>query len=655
MKVKAVFDTKAFSSKPAGNEVGAIINRMTIDKAKHYNLTEVRKKVLKGYTIRPSICGAKENSWQAQQVFMIDIDNEAKFTDDIVLSDYVKLVEGKKNIVKFLVGSEQHKSYNDIIDHCKKINLIPNFIYLSFNHSEAEQHKFRLVFVLDKPITDVNLAKEMQLYLMDSIGDNVVDEKCKNLNRIYYGGKKIVYNSNIILKSEHILRIIKNEEKEKEKNEETNEVTLSPYKKVYTKLYRDNITPFDSNNENIEAIKNRDIEYLRNKFVNNDTIYFENKQEFLDYIRKEIDLSELLGIDNCKSFNCIFHDDRKPSAGIFMADDGAWIYHCFACEISYNIINVIEILANINCRPDVYKFIKQIYNLEIMETEWQKKQKEILEDTYDALTSTDFLDNCPQTEKNIKRSKHYLKELIMIAIKNINHEEFTDDDGNIIFFASAEYIAREMGLSEKSVKRVYQKIAFYAYHKLIKKIGYYNIPKRLRKRTKEMMESKDQFRHINYLAIPSLNAHRFKEIEERAKSWKENNYNMAGISREMFFRAEGKEIADELYPQFDKITKKVNGKDVTEDRTTTKASDDRTNYIVSAIFELIDELGYATEKKVVAKLMDKYKYKTTEMQIKKSLSSILNDYDLKRCKANKVLKEKYKIESKGYPYIIIEN
>lgn len=170
MEIKCIFDSKKFSAKPQGYEVGNIINRMTLDKINEYSLEEIKNNLINGKTVRPSYCGGKESEWQSQQIFMIDID------DNLTIES--------------------------AIDLCKKKDLLPNFIYTSFSHKE-EHHKFRLVFILDKEITDFNIAKKIQLYLMDAL--KYADEHCKNLNRIYYSGKSIVFDGGNVLSSDRLV------------------------------------------------------------------------------------------------------------------------------------------------------------------------------------------------------------------------------------------------------------------------------------------------------------------------------------------------------------------------------------------------------------------------------------------------------------------
>jgi hypothetical protein len=121
----------------------------------------------------------------------------------------------------------------------------------------------------------------------------------------------------------------------------------------------------------------------------------------------------------------------------------------------------------------------------------------------------------------------------------------------------------------------------------------------------------------------------------------------------MFLRAEGKEVADKLYPQFKTVVDKITGE--IKDRTTTKASDKRTEDIIKTINKLIDKKGYATEKEIIKALTKKYGKTTIETQIKRSLPQILEENNLKRVKANKELKERLKIRSKGYPMVIIKD
>ena len=120
----------------------------------------------------------------------------------------------------------------------------------------------------------------------------------------------------------------------------------------------------------------------------------------------------------------------------------------------------------------------------------------------------------------------------------------------------------------------------------------------------------------------------------------------------MFYRSEGFDVAASLYPQYKK--KRDEYGDIV-DRTTTKASDERTLKISEVMLDCIHRKGYCTEREVVYILGNQYKYEITDMQIKRSLNEIMDSYGLKKVKANKALKEEYHVKSDGYPNIIIED
>lgn len=149
----------------------------------------------------------------------------------------------------------------------------------------------------------------------------------------------------------------------------------------------------------------------------------------------------------------------------------------------------------------------------------------------------------------------------------------------------------------------------------------------------------------------------FPEIEQQGNKWKDNNYTIKGLSREMFYRTEGKEVSDWLYPQYKQVFDKP--KESVVDRTTTARSNVRTKKIVEIIFEIFQSKNFVTEKEIIDILIEDETIKITkgeaERQLKKSLKEILDSYGLKRIRANKEIKEQYGIVSNGYPFIICAN
>jgi hypothetical protein len=620
-----MLDNKQYTVKPIGKEIGSITNRL-IKSSIEIDIKDLAESLTRGQTFKPSFLnGKKETDWISQQLFALDFDENTTIEEEL--------------------------------NRCKELNILPVFGYTSFSHT-PEHHKFRLVFCTDEAITDYNIAKQLQLSLMSVF--NNCDEKCKNLSRLYFGGKSLIYknydnriNCNEILEKYPIENPLKVSDTNAQENKPYNNKGIN---NISILLYGEK-PPTDINNDNynLKALKNRDVEYLK-KSIGNPRIILENNQAFFDYI-KGYDLGKLLEIKYPTSFRCILHEDNNPSAGIFKNEEGTYIYHCFSCNVSYNIINLIEVLGNFKSRPKAYKFIREIFNLEIMETEWQKEQKEMLRENHKMLLNGELEKQCPEAFKNIKRNIKYLDQLFLIAEDNVYSKKFTDSDDNVVFYASTRFICKLLGINEHSAIEISKKNVLFQYHNLLNKIDETNIPEDMLKRSQAININSDNKaqKHINYYSIPSYTTNMFQFIEEQGQKWKDNNYTMKGLSREMFYRAEGKEVADKLYPQYKQVYDHKEKKIV--DRTTTIKSDTQSMAITKILLNILDNKSYATEKEVINELIinSNIKQREVERQLKKSLQEILLSYDLKRVRCNKEIKKKYNVIDNGYPFIIVKN
>lgn len=178
----------------------------------------------------------------------------------------------------------------------------------------------------------------------------------------------------------------------------------------------------------------------------------------------------------------------------------------------------------------------------------------------------------------------------------------------------------------------------------------FHIPKVLLK--KALQYTSGDKNHVNFYTIPSWVIEQLKKIEYKGIRWKEKGYRIAGISYDMFYRAEGFDVAAYLYPQYKK-KKDEHGEIV--NRTTTQTSDERTMKIAEVILNCVQNNGYCTEREVVYILGFQYRYEVTEIQIKRCLNEIMDLYGLKKVKVNKLLKTQLGINSDGYPNVIIRD
>lgn len=637
MKIQCMLDKTNYETKPQGVEIGKITNRLYTSQVE-IEIEELANNLVKGCTFKPALLnGKKESDWLMQTLYSLDFDENTTIETEL--------------------------------NRCKELNILPCFAYTSFSHTQ-EHHKFRLVFCTNETITDYDTAKKLQLTLM-SIFNNC-DEKCKNLSRLYFGGKELIYigfDNRIDYKE--ILDKYSIEE-----NKSISPLEIKGIKKdkvedrvpLINNIYNSNTIQYlsgglSTNNEekqdkyyNIKAIRERNVEYLKNK-LSLPKVIITNGKEFSDYVCS-YDLGKLLEFKYSSSIKCIFHKDNNPSAGIFKTDDGHYMYHCFGCGIKYNIINVIERLGKFKSRRKTLKFIQEIFNIEYMESEWQKEQKEILQDNIDFILSGELESLCPTTYKNIRNNIEFLLKLHNIAKNNVYHENLTDSEDNVAFFASNKFLCKEMGLSENSSKEISKKNVLLQYHGLINKLSDEEIPLEMLKRSQAININKQnkKEKRINVFSIPSYNTELFVDVEHSGQQWNENGYTMKGLSREMFYRTEGEEIANKLYPQYKEVYD--NNEKAVVKRTTSDLSNLRTDKIVEYLFDALNSNSYVTEKYLIEELSSDGEINTTkseaQKQVKKSIKEIMDSYGLKKIKCNKKIKEQYKVYESGYPYIIVK-
>lgn len=172
------FDEKCFDEKPKKQkEIASIKRRIGLEEnnfTKYENIKEITQEILKGKTCIPSaIKGNAKENWKKQQLFLVDFDNTRE-GEDICSNDC------------------RHIDVKHILRYCEEIDLLPTFIYYTFSHTN-NQHKFRLVYILEKPIDDYNVAKQIPKYLLEKLKKFNPDLSKKNLADMFFAGREIAY------------------------------------------------------------------------------------------------------------------------------------------------------------------------------------------------------------------------------------------------------------------------------------------------------------------------------------------------------------------------------------------------------------------------------------------------------------------------------
>lgn len=366
---------------------------------------------------------------------------------------------------------------------------------------------------------------------------------------------------------------------------------------------------------------------------------FKCRNELYEYITHEIDLTEYLGIDDRKVC-CILpeHEDHTPSAHIYTNENGMQFYKCFGCGKSRNIIGITEHLSGCK-RSEAIEFIKSVYDLELIESEWTQQQKQLMIDCANYLDTDEFRNEFPDLHKLIRTRKYHIK-LMLLHFANMVNENM-QIDGKPFFFSSYPKLMEVCNI--KKSDKLAQSLTLFALLHMIEKLPEDKIPQDDYRKAKAIAAKYGLKKVTGFYAFEEYGLNTFSDSEEKAIELKKNNFSLKGLSREWVYRTFGEEEANRIYPQY-----KYENRQGTSER-----SDIHTQKIVEALQYCIDHKGYATEKDIIIMLHDNYKFEATELQIKKSLQEILDSYSLQRIRLNKAYKEKFNIKSNGYPFIII--
>jgi putative DNA primase/helicase len=158
---------------------------------------EIMDKISKGHTVSPAVMnGTEAKDWLQQQIFMIDIDNEA----DEQLAKKLKITvddlppEKRTPILPL----------NEALETCKQNNLPVSAYYHSFSHSE-QRPKYRLIFITEEIITDTNIRYSIITSLISLF--NQADKSCHNADRLFLGTNKqaVILDANARIKTDDVL------------------------------------------------------------------------------------------------------------------------------------------------------------------------------------------------------------------------------------------------------------------------------------------------------------------------------------------------------------------------------------------------------------------------------------------------------------------
>lgn len=639
-----------FKDKPNAQS-GKITNNLNKKISKNQITTvneywELLNIIEKGKTILPAIFkdSIKEENFISQQLVFLDFDN----TD---ANNYISIEDIRVDPF---------------------IETYAYLVYKTYSHTE-KHNKFRVVFCLDKPCTDLNDIKKLILGLLTRYPQ--ADQSCKNVTRHYYATNKI---SNIIYRNLIDL--------EKLNNELEKEYNLISYSTNKDKRYRDSYEKQESfidfskiktDTKNKEIMYNNMYEnYINNKLIVPDMPVYEMIQEGLiqealnkvyrkmknnlnykdlynftysnhvDSINNyavTIDLIEFFEIpmayNNPNSCYDILSDDTKPSASVYQhAIDDVYLYKVFKDGgRAYDIQNLLIAL-----NPKVFSpitaadFILACFESKIVFNGRLYRISQNLKTFLNLLGEPSQSEQYPETWKRFVKNHKEATEIL----RYMESRMAIDGNGEVQYyiFTSQNTIAKYLlgtHLKDSSSDKIKNTIA------LLKAL-FVIVTLSEKQRSEKLSEWYNEKRERN-IYLKNYTEHRRKLdhlifnpesnlmvlVEAQAKLLNQNKISNKNISaRTLNNIANG--WGDTVFPQHEPKTKQEELKRI-----------DYNNFYNDCIKIIQKELKKNTyiKEETLKKQLIKLQYKDVGNLLRSSRTDFLNMYGLSMTRANKNIKE----------------
>ena len=202
-------------------------------------------------------------------------------------------------------------SINEFLENAKDLGLEPTFIYETFS-STNEFNRFRAIWKLKEVIEYPQLKTALQLMLMEVFSD--CDSACKDLSRLWIGGKNVAfYNPMNTLNIENLLNATVNSITLKEPTQ-VNRNMKAFCKKIGINIY--NKQPFIIK-KTLKNVENRELFHIQSY---REVPENRQKLDFFNYDNFEFSFTDSFDIDKNKNVSAKIQAVKGDKAKILKID-----------------------------------------------------------------------------------------------------------------------------------------------------------------------------------------------------------------------------------------------------------------------------------------------------------------------------------------------
>ncbi|HHA4364045.1 TPA: hypothetical protein ACOBWD_000154 [Enterococcus faecium] len=510
-----------------------------------------------------------------------------------------------------------------------------SFIYRTFSDIYSEIDKFRVVFHLDKLVTENQVIEQIYQSLFKKYPQ--ADSSVGQTNRLFFGsnsGYEVIDWDNRLDTTK--LAEVRNTDISKE------------VKAISGEMIDDSIP----NYQLLKLLGRLDI--VKNKLGDNYKQEFPDDYNAMNYF-KSLDMREFLELPDGNPFLDILHEEDNPSASVFYAEEhGIYLYKCFSASNKYcgNIISLLERYLKISS-IEVVNLLVELTGSTVTNTSQLGQSKFNAQKFKRELQSGELKQTYPELYQYF--SKYQVE--IPIVLDFMYDYVYMDDNGELRYlnYYSIKNLAKQLARVTNQKKVSLDRTRKILYHmivtEIVKKKPEAEIPKDIfNGLILEQKKDCTKLRTSNIYEPTNLTDENTAVSEGIAKVLRENKVTVGSLSYELVYRLFGEEKAYQDFPQsYKPLVEQKKIKMSKADSNLSQASEKLEKASVRIIMNEIEEKGYVYEKDVISKLAKarRLKVRDTAERFKKLRADIYNKYGLNTCRLTKELynqlgiKEKY--------------
>ncbi|EME8221286.1 hypothetical protein LT331_002436, partial [Enterococcus faecium] len=511
-----------------------------------------------------------------------------------------------------------------------------SFIYRTFSDLFSEVDKFRVVFHLDKLVSENQEIEQIYQALFKKYPQ--ADSSVGQTSRLFFGSNSgyevIDWDNRLDTKSLLI--------DEKVVDSNSLEVLSGEMLNENTPIYL--------------LLKYKRYDLVKQKLGNEHSNIFPDDITASNYFKTR-DMREFLEISDENPFYDIFHEEDNPSASVYFAKDiQIYMYKCFSESNPFHgdIVKVLKEYLGFRSFSEVMDLLIEVTNSEISYLSEIGQAKRDYNDLRDQLRYKQLKNNYPEVYSYLNRYEDEVIEIMDIMF-DFTYLDKTTGKLQYLNYLSLDRITKYVNdrLHKKNSKTKISNIMnLIIVMEMVTKLPPSELPKELKEKLIDKQQSDSQQIRTSNVYKPNID---LAHVYEIAKKLKRNNVTINSLGFEVVYRLFGLEKAKQDFPQAYSPLEDRNLIVMSEkDSNLPKKNVDFENLVVKILFRELKKKGYIFEETLIKLVTEKLKNieskkknKVNGSKIKKSISEqstkqqyvkvradIINKYDLSRHRNN---------------------